>query len=382
MFTYTYNGTNQGESIEVSTLFELNPAYTSFVLNGGEGDDDLYADDEVNTVLNGGNGDDYSVTYGEANTTINGGSGNDEVRIMSINNDVNTRVTGGFGNDSLIIGFDYIPWDVLLENGLMLRQSENPLFTRVDNGTTFSLQDTVSGGTATIFVEDSVEFISFYDELGQGYSYTTEDIASGIIKKEQNGEVVSNIDWWSPTPAPTPTPSPTPIESDDESIGEEIEVPVFRSWSKKLQRISDKDGIIDVHIDENGLFKKKSRHLTTKFENFAQDLLEDVADVTGLEINYVTQQEADILIHSTGNRLSAKSNRNFFDVNFGNKLKGNLNSRDKEDLAPMILYCFGLDDIGKKETHNGDDSLMSYWYAESGYNGLTSADITALQSLW
>ena len=390
MFTYTYNGTHQSDDLEVSALFELNPTYRSFTLNGGDGDDDLYADDEVTTVLNGGNGDDYLQTYGEANATLNGGAGDDYARIRRVYNDVDIKITGGLGNDQASFGYDGYG-DV---NGLMLRQSEDPVFTRVENGTMFTIKDSINDNVATIVVEDSVEFLNFYDELGAQYSYATEDIASGIIKKELGDEITSTIDWWplpptptptpatAPTPAKAPTPSPTPIESDDESTVEEIEVPVFRSWSKKLNKISDKDGIIDVHIDENGLFKKKSRRLTTKFENFAQDLLEDVAEATGLEMNYVTQQEADIVIHSTGNRLNSKKNRDHFAINFGNKLKKNLNSRVKQDLAPLILYCFGLDNIGKKETHNGDDSLMSYWYAESGYNGLTSADITALQSLW
>jgi hypothetical protein len=51
-------------------------------------------------------------------------------------------------------------------------------------------------------------------------------------------------------------------------------------------------------------------------------------------------------------------------------------------MAANILYCFGLDNISKSIEHDGDGSLMSHWASESGYKGLTSADITALQSLW
>ena len=60
----------------------------------------------------------------------------------------------------------------------MLRQSEDPVFTRVENGTMFTIKDSINDNVATIVVEDSVEFLNFYDELGTQYSYATEDIAS------------------------------------------------------------------------------------------------------------------------------------------------------------------------------------------------------------
>ena len=51
-------------------------------------------------------------------------------------------------------------------------------------------------------------------------------------------------------------------------------------------------------------------------------------------------------------------------------------------LASNVLTCFGLDFLGKKDDHVGDDSLMSYWRSDGGYDGLTVADQTALEGLW
>ena len=361
MSTYTYNGSKGEDIIKLSTFFELNPAYTSFVLNGESGDDTLHADAERVSTLNGGDGDDLFDTYGDANVNMNGGSGSDQFHIVWLENNVVIKITGGSGNDSVIIGSNH---SNVGNNGLMLRQSQDPIFTRGQDGTWITLQDTDTGGGADVFIEDSVEFISFFDEIGNDYSYATEEIAAGIIAKKPSDEITSTIDWWPP------------------ASGSKVEVPVDKHWANKLWKMSDKDGIINVHIDKTGSFKKKSKRLLVKHSDFFDDILGEISDATGQDVNYVSAKDADILIHSSGKKANTSKKRNYFDVNIGNNSKGKLNDLKKESIATHILYCFGLEDISKKVDHDGDDSLMSYWYSENGYNGLTSSDITALQSVW
>ena len=88
------------------------------------------------------------------------------------------------------------------------------------------------------------------------------------------------------------------------------------------------------------------------------------------------------MIYSTGGKQNVNRSKESFNVNLGKLVRKKLNDKSKEDIAANILYPFGLDDIPKRVDHSGDDSLMSWHYAESGYAGLTSADITALQSIW
>lgn len=71
---------------------------------------------------------------------------------------------------------------------------------------------------------------------------------------------------------------------------------VAKGWADKLWKLSDKDGIINVHIDKNGSFNKQSRRLSTKHTNFATDFLAEVSEATDLKINYTIAENADILI--------------------------------------------------------------------------------------
>ena len=176
--------------------------------------------------------------------------------------------------------------------------------------------------------------------------------------------------------------SPIPDEQVSEVASGMTQVPVDRNWANRLQKISGKDGIINVNIDTGGSYSKKSREFKVLHKDFVEDFLGEISEATGLKINYVEQGQADVLIHSTGGKQRVKRSSELFNVNLGRSVKNKLNDKSKEDIAEYILYPFGLDDIPKHVNHRGDDSLMSWHYAESGYSGLTSADITALQSIW
>ena len=160
------------------------------------------------------------------------------------------------------------------------------------------------------------------------------------------------------------------------------QVPIYRDWANRLQKISDNDGIISFHIDADGSYKKKSRTFNVLHKDFVEGFLGEISEATGLKIKYVEQGQADVLIHSTGGKQNINRSKESFNVNLGKLVRKKLNDKSKEDIAANILYPFGLDDIPKRVDHSGDDSLMSWHYAESGYAGLTSADITALQSIW
>ena len=194
---------------------------------------------------------------------------------------------------------------------------------------------------------------------------------------------------WQPEATPTPTPTPTPLtpvpslplpESELES--EEVVVPVDRKWAKGLLRMSGGDGVVNVHLDVDGDYKRKSKSVSRSHRSFYDDLFSEVEEVTGLSVENTGIDDADIIIHGTGRRLKVKRRRNFFDVNSGKLHSKALNDSRREVLASNVLTCFGLDFLGKKDDHVGDDSLMSYWRSDGGYDGLTVADQTALEGLW
>lgn len=188
----------------------------------------------------------------------------------------------------------------------------------------------------------------------------------------------------SPMPNDSQIPNDSPIPTKEESVlaNEKTQVPVDRAWANRLRKISDNDGVINVHIDENGSYKKKSRKFGVSHKEFIKVFLGEISEATGLKIDYIDQGQADVLIHSTRGKLDVNLRKNLFNVNLGKLTKKKLNKKSKEDIAEYILYPFGLDNIPRRVDHRGDDSLMSWHYAENGYAGLTSADITALQSLW
>lgn len=173
-----------------------------------------------------------------------------------------------------------------------------------------------------------------------------------------------------------------PPENESVVASGKTQVPVDRKWAKRLEKISGNDGIINFHIDAEGSYKKKSREFEVLHKDFVEDFLGEISEATGLKIKYVEQGQADILIHSTGGKQRVNRSKESFNVNLGKSVEQKLNDKSKQDIAEYILYPFGLDDIPKQVVHSGDDSLMSWHYAESGYSGLTSADITALQSIW
>ena len=178
------------------------------------------------------------------------------------------------------------------------------------------------------------------------------------------------------TPAPTPNPTST---SDSDS---NIEVPTDKKWANSLWKFSGKDDIINVYIDSEGSHKKKSKKVSSSHQNFYESLFQEIEDATQLKIEFTDSDEADIIIHSTGKRMSTKKKKGYFDVNSGKIGIKRLNDAGRENLASDVLTCFGLDFFEKNDFHNSDDSLMSYYLSDDGYHGLTDSDIAALQSLW
>ena len=92
--------------------------------------------------------------------------------------------------------------------------------------------------------------------------------------------------------------------------------------------------------------------------------------------------DADIIIHSTGKKGSTQKKRGYFDINGGKHGRKKINDHRREILAAFVLPCFGLALFGEDDNHSSDDSLMSYYLSDNGYDGLTTWDIIALQSLW
>ena len=178
------------------------------------------------------------------------------------------------------------------------------------------------------------------------------------------------------TPAPTPNPTST---SDSDS---NIEVPTDKKWANSLWKFSGKDDIINVYIDSEGSHKRKSKKVSSSHQNFYESLFQEIEDATQLKIEFTDSDDADIIIHSTGKRMSTKKKRGYFDVNSGKIGIKRLNDAGRENLASDVLTCFGLDFFEKNDVQNSDDSLMSYYLSGNGYNGLTASDIAALQSLW
>ena len=164
-----------------------------------------------------------------------------------------------------------------------------------------------------------------------------------------------------------------------------VSVPTDKKWANRLWKWSGKDGIINIYIDTLGYYKTKSRTISKSQKSFYMDLFKEIEEAAGIsiEISEISEiKQADIIIHSTGRKGAVKPKGSFYDINTAKTTTEKLNDRNREILASAVLTCFGLDYFRKKDEHEPDDSLMSYMFNESGYNGLTINDSFSLQSLW
>ena len=92
-------GSNFNDTLEVSGLSEADGP----TLNGGNGNDQLFADHTRHPTLNGGNGDDLLFAEANSGAALNGGAGNDTL----VGTGGSSILDGGAGNDTLIaIGDD------------------------------------------------------------------------------------------------------------------------------------------------------------------------------------------------------------------------------------------------------------------------------------
>lgn len=229
MTTYTYTGSPNDDILDLDGLVEASPKSKSFIINSQNGDDEFYAE-------------------GQANVTFNGGPGDDCANIMWLEGDSIIRIRGARGNDSVEIGDDFLDG----ENSFMLKQSKHPNFSRYKHGTVLRLKDPYMNGKATLYIEDSVELITFYDELGNESQYVTKDLASGKTKK-YFGNAKTEIDWWYDEKTKSTTASTSTDVSRDNKIngtnGDDV-IKGKRVW----ERIDGKGG--DDLIDP-GKYKEK-----------------------------------------------------------------------------------------------------------------------------
>lgn len=226
-------------------------------------------------------------------------------------------------------------------------------------------------------------FDSRWDHYDSIMSYNRRDgLPPNTWFSESDIKAIQSIWGVEDNKSPMHNDSPLPAKEELVLEIEKTQVPVNKRRADKLRKISDDDGVVNFHIDVDGSYKKKSRKFSTSHKDFIEGFLGEISRATGLNIYYVDQRQADVLIHSTGGKLDINLGKNLFNVNLGKAAKKRLNEKRKEDISGYILYSFGLDDIPRRVDHSGDDSLMSWHYAENGYAGLTSADITSLQSLW
>ncbi len=168
----------------------------------------------------------------------------------------------------------------------------------------------------------------------------------------------------------------------DESVFAEVSVPVDKKWANRLWKWSGKDGVVNVHIDNSGEYKRKSRKISESHNAFYLDLFEELKEATGLMIVFSEIKKADIIIHSTGKKGGTTPKKGFFEVNAARTMTKRLDDKNRELLASEVLTCFGLDYFQQEDIHEADDSLMSYMFNENGYNGLSINDQLALQTLW
>ena len=195
--------------------------------------------------------------------------------------------------------------------------------------------------------------------------------------------LAKTVDASGTTPAPTPAPATEPTPTPEPTPGSDsVEVPTKKKWAKALWKFSGKDEIINVHIDSDGSFKNKSKKISKNVQAFYQSLFEEIETATELNINFTELGDADIIIHSTGKKGSTQKKRGYFDINGGKHGRKKINDHRREILAAFVLPCFGLALFREDDNHSSDDSLMSYYLSDNGYDGLTTWDIIALQSLW
>lgn len=161
------------------------------------------------------------------------------------------------------------------------------------------------------------------------------------------------------------------------------QIPTNKKWIKKTRKLLRKDGSIDVWIDSKG---KKGDSITGTHSQFIKTQLEDISDITGVDINAKAHMEsADIQIFSQkkykgrGFKYLRKTNK--FSLNFHSNFR-KFDEFDKVIIASGLLHPFGLKDIPMKDDYWVMSSTSVMGCCLSTFEGITTLDTLALQNIW
>ena len=161
------------------------------------------------------------------------------------------------------------------------------------------------------------------------------------------------------------------------------QIPTNKKWIKKARKLLRKDGSIDVWIDSKG---KAGDPITGIHSQFIKSQLEDISEITGIDINAgVKAKNADIKIFAQkdykGRGYKYLKKKSTFSLNFHSNFN-EFDEFDKVIISSGLLHPFGLKDIPMKDDYWVMSSTSVMGCCLSTYEGITSLDIIALQSIW
>jgi len=202
------------DKVEIAAMQKMKANYSTVIVDGSEGNDEIRAKDLINSKLNGGNGDDAFYLSNISNSSVDGGEGDD---IINIDHAKNVEVNGGAGNDEIYINKTSVrlhvlePWEVPLQdnspksyidggegNDTIIMQSQQSI---IDGGTGDDIirgagiidggkGDDIINGSGIVRGGEGDDTISGYGTISGG---TGDDIirGSGLIKGDEGNDIIN-----------------------------------------------------------------------------------------------------------------------------------------------------------------------------------------------
>ncbi|MCP9803597.1 hypothetical protein KBY75_08450 [Cyanobium sp. T1G-Tous] len=160
-----------------------------------------------------------------------------------------------------------------------------------------------------------------------------------------------------------------------------------QKWAEDLRKFSGYDGVVNYWLADSG--ERQSLGMSGREVKYIRKVFDRLDQITSLDFEEKdSRAKSDIDFYCVdslnGNAIGvATSNRSWYDIEWVDRLGGELARIEAWVIAHEIGHTLGLDHPNSKpydRRYDTMDTIMSYNY--TGFRGFTDSDTAALQSLW